>query len=186
MFGLEEVWIPHDSQFNVGFGDVVIPSPAMTDYPALLDLPVPRLRAYSKESTVAEKFEAMVKLDILNSRMKDFFDIWLLSRQFDFDGKTLAEAIVKTFSTRGTEIPSSPGPLSETFSADATKATQWRGFIRKSRLTDTPQDFRKIVGEIAAFLRPIVENLYASVLSTIIPLPGKLNFYSSKRDNENE
>ena len=146
-------------QFDVGFGDVVIPSPAMTDYPALLDLPAPRLRTYSKESTVAEKFEAMVKLDILNSRMKDFFDIWLLSRQFDFDGKTLAEAIAKTFSTRGTEIPSSPVPLSETFSSDATKAAQWRGFIRKSRLTDTPQDFREIVGEIAAFLRPVVENL---------------------------
>ena len=78
--------------------------------------------------------------------MKDFFDIWLLSRQFDFDGKKLAEAIVKTFSTRGTEIPSSPVPLSETFSSDATKATQWRGFIRKSRLIGTPQDFRQIVG----------------------------------------
>lgn len=148
-------------QFDVGFGDIVIPAHTTTDYPTLLDLPAPRLMAYSKESTVAEKFEAMVKLDMLNSRMKDFFDIWLLSRQFDFDGKTLAEAIMKTFSNRGTEIPSSPVPLSDTFSSDATKATQWRGFIRKSRLTDTPEEFREIVGKIAAFLGPIVENLSA-------------------------
>jgi predicted nucleotidyltransferase component of viral defense system len=91
-------------QIDIGFGDIVIPSPEPLNYPTLLDLPAPQLRGYSRESTIAEKFEAMVKLGILNSRMKDFFDLWLMLHQFDFDGVTLAEAILKTFSTRGTIV----------------------------------------------------------------------------------
>ena len=87
-------------QLDIGFGDIVIPSPEPTNCPTLLDLPAPRLRGYSRESTIAEKFEAMVKLGILNSRMKDFFDIWLMLHQFDFEGPILAEAISKTFSAQ--------------------------------------------------------------------------------------
>ncbi len=148
-------------QFDVGFGDIIIPSPLSMDYPTILEFPAPHLRGYTKESTMAEKFEAMVKLDILNSRMKDFFDIWLLSRQFDFDGETLAKAIKKTFSTRKTEIPSEPTPLTDTFASDATKVKQWQGFLRKSRLTDVPEDFGKIIKDIATFLGPIAESLAA-------------------------
>jgi len=74
-------------QVDVGFGDVIVPGPDEVDYPTLLDLPAPRLLGYSRESAIAEKFEAMVKRGILNSRMKDFFDIWLLSRQFEFNGR---------------------------------------------------------------------------------------------------
>lgn len=148
-------------QFDVGFGDVIIPSPLSAYYPTILDFPAPYLSGYSKESTVAEKFEAMVKLDILNSRMKDFFDIWLLSRQFDFDGETLAKAIKKTFSTRKTEIPAEPTPLTDTFASDATKAKQWQGFIRKSRLTDVPEDFGEIIKDIATFLGPVAKRLSA-------------------------
>jgi len=72
-------------QLDIGFGDITVPSPAAIIYPTILDLPAPHLRGYSRETTIAEKFEAMVKLGILNSRMKDFFDIWLISRWFDFD-----------------------------------------------------------------------------------------------------
>ncbi len=89
-------------QLDVGFGDIVIPSAARTSYPTLLDLPAPELLAYSKESAVAEKFEAMVKLGELNSRMKDFFDIWLLSRSFNFEAAKLCEAIARTFERRWT------------------------------------------------------------------------------------
>src|SRR4030043_2422647 len=117
-------------QLDIGFGDVVIPSPEPTNYPVLLDLPAPHLRGYSRESTIAEKFEAMVKLDILNSRMKDFFDIWLLSRQFDFQGQRLSEAIEKTFTTRGTDIQSEPIALTNSFAEDPAKVAQWKGFIR--------------------------------------------------------
>jgi hypothetical protein len=73
-------------QLHVGIGDVMVPGPVEIAYPTLLDFPAPRLKGYPRETAIAEKFEAMVKLGTLNSRMKDFYDIWLLSRQFDFDG----------------------------------------------------------------------------------------------------
>jgi predicted nucleotidyltransferase component of viral defense system len=148
-------------QLDIGFGDIVIPPPEPMSYPTLLDLPAPHLRGYTKESTIAEKFEAMVKLGILNSRMKDFFDIWLMSRQFDFDGATLAEAISKTFSTRGTSIQSKPIALTNSFAEDTAKATQWRGFVRKNRLKNVPQNFAEVITAIAEFLTPIAEQLAA-------------------------
>lgn len=148
-------------QIDVGFGDVVVPSAELTDYPTILDMPAPRLHGYSKESTIAEKFEAMVKLGNLNSRMKDFFDIRLLSRQFDFEGRILAEAVTKTFSTRGTKIPSTPIAFTRTFAEDATKTVQWRAFIRRNRLMDTPEDFAEIITTVASFLGPIVDILAA-------------------------
>jgi predicted nucleotidyltransferase component of viral defense system len=88
-------------QLDIGFGDIIVPSPESMNYPTILDLPAPHLRGYSRESTIAEKLEAMVKLGILNSRMKDFFDIWFMSRQFNFDGTTLTDAITKTFPQEG-------------------------------------------------------------------------------------
>jgi hypothetical protein len=148
-------------QLDIGFGDIVIPSPEPMNYPTLLDLPAPRLRGYSRESTIAEKFEAMVKLGILNSRMKDFFDIWLMLCQFDFEGPILAEAISKTFSRRGTNIQSEPIALTNSFAGDAGKAAQWRGFVRKNRLVDVPQNLVEVVAAIAAFLTPIAEQLAA-------------------------
>jgi len=148
-------------QLDIGFGDIVIPSPEPTNYPTLLDFPAPRIRGYSRESTIAEKFESMVKLGILNSRMKDFFDIWLMSRQFNFEGATLAEAISKTFSTRGTLVQPDPVALTNNFAGDTTKAAQWRGFVRKSRLVDVPQNLVEVVTGIAAFLRPIAQRLVA-------------------------
>jgi predicted nucleotidyltransferase component of viral defense system len=146
-------------QFDVGFGDVIIPSPVLVNYPTLLNFPGPHLRGYSRESAVAEKFEAMVKLDILNSRMKDFFDIWLLSRHFDYNGEVLTTAIKETFAIRGTEIPSEPTPLTATFASDDTKAKQWQGFLRKSRLTGVPEDFKKIIEDVSTFLRPVANSL---------------------------
>jgi len=149
-------------QLDIGFGDVVIPSPKVTEYPTLLALPAPRLRAYSRESAVAEKFEAMVKLDVLNSRMKDFYDVWLLARHFDFDGPTLAEAIAKTFSRRGTAIPTDAAALLRKVAAYAGKQAQWRGFIRRNRLEDVLGDFSAVVGAIGIFLAPVSEALVAN------------------------
>lgn len=146
-------------QLDIGFGDVVIPKADVFDYPVLLDLPPPHLHGYSKESTIAEKFEAMVKLGIINSRMKDFFDIWMLSRQFDFAGSTLASAIEQTFSIRATELKPEPIPLTNSFAEDITKSAQWQGFIRNIRIINVPQDFKVIVSAVASFLMPIVECL---------------------------
>jgi len=151
-------------QLDIGFGDIVIPSPEPTNYPTLLDMPAPHLHGYTRESTIAEKFEAMVKLGILNSRMKDFFDIWLMSRQFDFDGPVLSAAITTTFSTRGTKIQAEPIALTNTFTEDTAKATQWRGFVRKNRLGDAPQNLAEVVTTIADFLTPISECLAAGDL----------------------
>jgi len=148
-------------QLDIGFGDVVIPAPASLEYPTILDLPAPKLRGYSKESTIAEKFEAMVKLGALNSRMKDFFDIWLMLHHFDFEGPKLAEAIAKTFSARRTDINAKAIALTNSFAAEPAKAAQWRGFIRKNRLTNVSQDLGEVVKAIAAFLGPIAKNLAA-------------------------
>jgi hypothetical protein len=129
------------------------------DYPALLDLPAPRLLGYSRESAIAEKFEAMVKLGTLNSRMKDFFDIWLLSRQFEYNARTLSDAIRKTFTRRGTEVSVSPVALSKAFSNDPGKISQWRSFVRKSRIPAIPESFGDVVAHIALFLGPVAEAL---------------------------
>ncbi len=100
---LERAKIP--IQIDIGFGDIITPAPSETDYPALLDFPSPRLMAYPKETVVAEKLEALVKLGIANTRMKDFYDLEILSRIFTFEGKTLAKAIQNTFQKRGTDLP---------------------------------------------------------------------------------
>jgi hypothetical protein len=144
-------------QIDVGFGDVVTPAPSATDYPTILDLPAPRLNGYTRETVIAEKFEAMVKLGLVNSRMKDFYDIWILSRQFDFDGLMLATAVTQTFANRKTSLVPSPLALTPAFAADAGKRTQWRGFLRKSRLDDVPAEIQEVVDTLAAFLLPVAE-----------------------------
>jgi predicted nucleotidyltransferase component of viral defense system len=146
-------------QLDVGFGDIVIPPPELTTYPIILDFPAPQIRGYSRESTIAEKFEAMVKLGIMNSRMKDFWDLWLLSQHFDFDGKTLAEAIVKTFSTRHTAIPADPIAFTPAFIRDAQKAAQWKAFLRKNRMVNIPDNFEEVVEYVSIFLKPLVDSL---------------------------
>ena len=116
----------------MAFGDAVVPAPVVVDYPTLLDLPAPRVRAYTRESVIAEKFHTMVRRGLLNSRMRDFFDIWSLSRQFDFDGSVLAAAIRETFTRRGGAFIPRPVALTEEFATAAGKVTQWRGFLAKA------------------------------------------------------
>jgi hypothetical protein len=147
-------------QIDMGFGDVVFPAAAETEYPTILDYPAPKLRAYSRETAIAEKFEAMVKLGQVNSRMKDFHDIWLLSRQFNFDGQTLATAMTKTFANRSTPVSLQPVALTDTFAADPTKVAQWRGFLRKSRLNGVPQELSEIVDALRGFLMPLAKAIH--------------------------
>ena len=141
-------------QLDVGFGDIVVPAVVLTIYPTILDLPAPHLLAYSRETAIAEKFEAMIKLGELNSRMKDFFDIWLLSRSFDFEGPTLCEAIKKTFERRGTVLPTGePVALTAEFSSNPQKQAQWAGFTRRMKLRDVPS-LPEIVDRLREFLMP--------------------------------
>ena len=100
-------------------------------------------------------FAAMTKLGLLNSRMKDFFDIWLLSEQFDFNGKVLGEAIQKTFANRKTELEANPVALSDEFINDAGKIVQWRAFIRRTKIETAPKELEEVVGALRRFLPPI-------------------------------
>ena len=146
-------------QIDIGFGDVVIPAPSMVDYPTILDFPKPSLKGYSKESLVAEKFEAMVKLGILNSRLKDFYDLYLLCRQFSFDEKILADAIHNTFITRGTDVVVNPIAFSDEFAANSDKIAQWRAFIKKNRIIGAPENLKVVIESIRNFLLPVTKAL---------------------------
>lgn len=154
---LENARVP--MQIDIGFGDTVVPAAAFADYPTILDHAKPRLRAYPKETVVAEKFEAMVKLGPINSRLKDFFDLWLLSQQFEFDGRLLSEAIARTFENRRTAMSALPIALTAAFANDPIKAVQWKGFVRKSRLAIAPADFRIVVEALMQFLGPLAAAL---------------------------
>lgn len=107
----------------------------------------------------AEKFQAMVKLGLLNSRMKDFYDIWFLSRMFDFSRETLIEAIEKTFEKRKTPLINEPTVFNLTFMKDDTKQAQWKGFIEKTKLIDAPSSFEDLATAIKIFLQPIVDSM---------------------------
>lgn len=147
-------------QLDVGFGDAVVPAPITADYPTILNLPVPRIRGYTRESIIAEKFHTMVRRGLLNSRMRDFFDVWVLSRQFDFDGKILAAAVRETFARRDLDVTARPVARTEEFATDTTKAAQWLGFLRNSRLDTAPHDLAEVVQAIAIFLGPIAKALH--------------------------
>ncbi len=138
-------------QVDVGIGDVVTPAPAWLEYPSLLDLPRPRLRAYSPESVVAEKLHVLVTLGARNSRMKDYFDLRALVQAGELDITTLGEAIAATFQRRKTALPADvPVGLSDEFGRDAAKQAQWKAFLGKNRL-DAP-GLEEVVAEVRRFL----------------------------------
>jgi predicted nucleotidyltransferase component of viral defense system len=142
-------------QIDIGFGDAVTPGPQAVTYPTLLDFPAPTLQAYPRETVVAEKFQAMVHLGMANSRMKDFYDVWTLARQFEFDGPGLCAAIRATFARRQTKLPAKvPLALTPEFSADRTKATQWTAFHKKGKLIDEPPPFADVTRLLESFLMP--------------------------------
>ena len=123
-------------QIDIGFGDAVTPGPEEIRYPVILpDFKAPKLCVYPRYTVAAEKLEAITTLGIANSRMKDFFDLWILSRHSDFDGDTLQRAIRATFDRRKTELPSDvPVGLTNAFSQDSQKQTQWQAFLGRNRL----------------------------------------------------
>jgi len=142
-------------QSDIGFADVVTPGPITTDYPVILEFPAPRLAGYPRETVVAEKFEAMVRLGELNSRMKDFFDILLLSRSYGFARPVLVDAVKRTFANRQTELPRVPTSLNEAFAQVPGKQAQWKGFLKKGKLDGMPEDFAEVIKELGRFLLPV-------------------------------
>lgn len=115
---------------DIGFGDAVEPGANDIDLPVLLGMPSPNLRAYPPETVIAEKFHAMVVLGRANTRMKDYFDVWMLMNAFEFEAERMTRAINATFERRRTELPRGvPDGLSEAFAADPVKARQWVAFM---------------------------------------------------------
>jgi len=147
-------------QIDMGFGDIVTPDPIWVEFPTVLDEENPRIRAYTLETAIAEKYQAMIDLDLLNSRMKDFYDIWFLSSNLEFDGAILQQAIEQTFERRRTDLPAEkPVVFKELFYADKNKVTQWRAFKKKIEQEDLPSDFRTVIEEVEKFIWPPTEGL---------------------------
>jgi hypothetical protein len=145
-------------QVDVGIGDIVYPSPIWIDYPVLLDQPAPHLLAYTPENAIAEKYQSMVELDLPNSRMKDFHDVWTLARNMEFDGQRLSEAIRRTFERRKTKLPAStPTAFTPEFFEDRTKQIQWRAFLSKGLATNEEVPLAQVTNVIWGFLMPPTE-----------------------------
>ena len=142
-------------QVDVGFGDAITPAAESVEYPSLLGMEPPKLRAYPKQTVVAEKVEAMVKLGLANSRMKDFYDLLVLSRTFAFEGQRVRDAIAATFKRRGTAIPTTPPvALTEDFARDDSKQKQWKAFVRRSGLEKRVGELSEVVVELSRFVLP--------------------------------
>lgn len=147
---------------DIGFGDAIEPGLEQLIYPTLLDFPAPQLRAYAQETVIAEKFHAVVDLGRANSRMKDFYDIWLLAKSFRFEDDRLARAIAATFARRLTPIPEElPDALIVEFATDPAKVRQWEAF--KENLALDPGALATVVGELAEFLMAHAERARAII-----------------------
>lgn len=142
---------------DIGFGDVIYPERVIMDFPTLLDMEIPKIYAYSLSSVVAEKFEAIVSLGYANSRFKDFYDIYMLMKNFNFDGKELSRAIEETFHHRKTSLTDIVA-FEEKFYEDRERIARWNAFINKKRTTSR-LEYGDVVEEIKMFLVPIVESL---------------------------
>ncbi|RYG38532.1 MAG: nucleotidyl transferase AbiEii/AbiGii toxin family protein [Burkholderiales bacterium] len=146
---------------DIGFGDVIHPASADIDYPRLLtDLPAARIRAYPPETVIAEKFDAMVRFGDQATRLKDHYDIWAISRAFEFDLTTLVGAVRGTLQQRGRSLPTAlPAALTDTFAADARVKAQWTGFLRRTSPTLQPSSFPDLTIALRAFLQPVLDAL---------------------------
>ena len=146
-------------QIDIGFGDIVTPAPVKIKYPVLLEAPVPIIKAYPKETVVAEKVQAMVSLGYANSRMKDFYDLWIMSKQFDFDGPLLTKAIAATFQKRKTTLPQDlPPALTDDFSSDTVTSQRWKAFANKLGQSSHIPPLNEVVHELKDFLMMPLEH----------------------------
>lgn len=145
-------------QMDIGFGDVIVPYATEMEYPSLLEMKKPILKAYSMESVIAEKFEAMVYLAEANSKMKDFYDICILSEKYDFDGKVLKEAIQTTFKHRQTPMQLIPTVFTNEFRYSKEKKQQWNAF--KRRIASKEElEFLDVIDRLTIFLKPIYDSI---------------------------
>ncbi len=148
-------------QIDIGFGDSIYPKAKIIEYPAILNLPAPKIKGYPVESVISEKFEAMVKLGLLNSRMKDFYDIWLMMRQFSFCGLKLTEALKRTFENRKTLLPKKiPLFAEEIYDKKSDRQILWKVFLTKGEIKNAPDNLCVVAKEIEVFLIQLIDSIF--------------------------
>lgn len=152
---LGSIMIP--MQIDIGFGDSVIPDPIPINTPSLLGYPSGQMLGYSVETSIAEKVHAIFQLEMLNSRMKDFYDILFLSRTVNLDLNILSKSIVGTFNNRGTAIPKESIVFTKEFSQKSDKQKQWTAFCRKRAVKDVPAEFAEVADEVISFIKPLLK-----------------------------
>mgnify|MGYP002635689207 CR=1 FL=1 len=148
-------------QVDVGFGDAVLPRPRLANYPTVLDHTPPRIKVYPPEAVVAEKLEALVSLGMVNSRMKDIYDLWTLAGERAFAGLPLCQSIEATFRRRGTAIPEAPPiALTHEFSTEPSRLTLWGAFLARTAL-DEPSELQDAIDKVAGFSWPVLKAIAA-------------------------
>lgn len=152
---LDTIIIP--MQIDIGFGDVITPAALQIDTPTLLGYPSGKIYGYTFETSIAEKIHVMMKLDLLNSRMKDFYDIWFLMKTNQIDKEILIQAIICTFESRKTKIDMDSVIFTDKFLSNKAKQIQWTAFCRKKKIKDAPILFSEIAKQIFEYLYPILE-----------------------------
>lgn len=146
-------------QIDVGFGDPISPNAKPISLPSILDLPSPNLQGYPRETVVAEKFETIVKRGEINSRMKDYYDIWILANLFTFNSVDLSNSIENTFEHRQTELPETIVGLSPKFYENPVRISQWQAFASRKTFPVCTKSLQEIIEEIAPFLFPIIKGI---------------------------
>jgi len=141
-------------QIDIGIGDAVFPEAEERILPVMLDFPAPALRCYPLETVIAEKLQAIVSLGMVNSRLKDYYDVWLLAQHHDFESSRLGKSIQLTFQRRRTELVADSQALSSEFAA--VKARDWRAFLSRSRIEDAPHNLAAVIDDILDFLGPLL------------------------------
>lgn len=159
-------------QVDVGFGDAVVPTPDEVVFPSLLGHPAAQLRAYRRETVVAEKLHALVEHGLATSRIKDLVDLWHLAQHASFAGAELVAAIAATFQRRGTALPLEPPALTTAFSDSPVQQQLWQSFLARSEMTEEPPALPEVIASLAGFLLPPVVAVATSQPLTATWAPG--------------
>lgn len=147
-------------QLDVGFGDSLAPGTELIVFPTLLDFPSPKLQAYRPVTSIAEKCQFMVEAGVFNSRMKDYYDVWFLCNEFQFEGTSLKKAIESTFNRRKTKVPEEiPASLTADFFENSQKLDQWGGFLERNNMSTKDLSLREVVNELREFLLPVFNSI---------------------------
>lgn len=142
---------------DIGFGDVIYPDAVKMDFPVILDMKAPRVNAYSLESSIAEKIEAIIHNGYLNSRYKDFYDIYILTGKYSFDFRDMKSAVIETFQNRGTLMSMSTAAFGDEFVQDSLHRTRWNAFLKKKKALVQISLEETILG-VKTFAEPLLED----------------------------